>query len=87
MDGSSYNSATNVGYSPTFKDNVLSVETHIIDFNGDIYGKNIQVLFIERLRDEMTFAGPEELAAQIRKDVQRATELLSRKHINLQEHE
>jgi riboflavin kinase/FMN adenylyltransferase len=53
------------------------VETHIIHFNKDIYGKVIQVRFIERLRDEKTFSGPEELSDQIRKDVEKAREVLA----------
>ncbi|UCG12395.1 MAG: bifunctional riboflavin kinase/FAD synthetase [Deltaproteobacteria bacterium] len=78
IDGERHEGATNIGYSPTFKDGAFSVETHIIDFSGDIYGKIIQVCFVERIRDEKAFSGPEELAAQIHKDVQRAREILSR---------
>ena len=77
IDGRRYEGATNIGYSPTFQNGAFSVETHIMDFNRDIYGKVIQVRFIERLRDEKTFSGPEELAAQIHKDVERAKQVLA----------
>ncbi|MFP3871240.1 MAG: bifunctional riboflavin kinase/FAD synthetase [Syntrophobacteria bacterium] len=77
VDATLYQGATNIGYSPTFKNGVLSVETHILDFTGDIYGKGIQVRFIQRLRDERTFSGPQELTAQIQKDVESAKEVLA----------
>jgi riboflavin kinase/FMN adenylyltransferase len=79
VDGKRYEGATNIGYSPTFKNGAFSVETHIMDFSEDIYGKVIQVRFIERLRDEKTFSGPEELSAQISKDVELAREVLSQR--------
>ncbi|MCP4669596.1 MAG: bifunctional riboflavin kinase/FAD synthetase [Deltaproteobacteria bacterium] len=70
------NGVTNIGYNPTFKDRRLSVETHILDFSQDLLGKAIRVNFIERLRDEKTFASVEELADQIGKDIARARPLL-----------
>jgi riboflavin kinase/FMN adenylyltransferase len=79
VDGRRYQGATNIGYSPTFKNGVFSVETHLIDFSGDLYGKTLQVRFIKRLRDEKAFSGPQELAAQIQRDVQKAREILSRR--------
>jgi riboflavin kinase/FMN adenylyltransferase len=79
IEGKLYDGATNIGYSPTFENGAFSVETHIFDFSGDIYGKTIQVRFIERLREEKTFSGPEELSTQIRKDVRRAKEILAKR--------
>jgi riboflavin kinase/FMN adenylyltransferase len=78
IEGRLYEGATNIGYSPTFENGAFSVETHVLDFSGDIYGKIIQVRFIERLRDEKTFSGPEELSQQIKKDVDRAREILAK---------
>jgi riboflavin kinase/FMN adenylyltransferase len=66
---------TNIGYNPTFGDEALSVETHLLDFSGDILGKTIRVNFIKRLRDEKTYGSVEELADQIAQDVQEAKEL------------
>ena len=79
IEGQLYDGATNIGCSPTFKNGAFSVETHILDFSEDIYGKVIQVRFIERLRDEKTFSGPEELSCQIQKDVELAREILAKR--------
>jgi riboflavin kinase / FMN adenylyltransferase len=67
----------NIGFNPTFAGGRLSIEVHIFDFHENIYGEALDVLFIERIRDEVRFAGPEELIVQIGKDVSRARELLS----------
>ena len=68
--------AANLGFNPTFGDTDLSLEVHIFDFSDNIYGKPITVRFIERLRDEIKFAGVEELTTQIRKDVEEAKKIL-----------
>jgi riboflavin kinase/FMN adenylyltransferase len=67
---------TNIGYNPTFGDAALSVETHLLDFSGDLLGKTIRVNFIQRLRDEKTFPNVETLSAQIGKDIIEARRLL-----------
>ncbi len=73
LNGVLYNSVTNIGRNPTFKDaGKLTVETHILDFEDDIYGKSIEVFFIERLRKEKKFEGTDELIRQIQKDVKAA---------------
>ena len=76
VDDKEHLGAANLGYNPTFGDTELSLEVHILDFDGNIYGKPIAVRFIERLRDEKRFSGPEELAVQIRKDVEKARKIL-----------
>jgi riboflavin kinase / FMN adenylyltransferase len=64
-----HNSITNIGYNPTIADNKrISVETHIFDFNQDIYGKEIEVQFLSRVRGEIKFAGLEQLKEQMRLD-------------------
>jgi riboflavin kinase/FMN adenylyltransferase len=75
VNGHIYCGVTNIGYNPTFGDKVLSVETHLLDFSGDIVGKTIKINFIKRLRDEKTYGSAEELADQIALDVQEAKEL------------
>ncbi len=67
----------NIGYSPTFDDNVFTIEIHILDFHNDIYGKNIRVNIVERIRDERKFASLNELTDQIRKDIQVARNILT----------
>jgi riboflavin kinase/FMN adenylyltransferase len=77
LDGKLYNSITNIGRNPTFKDGGgISVETHIFDFDRDIYGRHIEVFFLSRLRGEKRFKDKEALAEQIGKDVRKATEYL-----------
>lgn len=71
-----YDGVTNIGYNPTFGDAGLSVETHILDFQENLLGKQIRIKFIERLRDEKTFESVEDLVAQIKRDIARATEIL-----------
>ncbi len=66
--GARYPSMTNVGVRPTFGGTTLSVETHLIDVEEDLYGQRVEVRFLARLRDERKFAGPAELADQIARD-------------------
>lgn len=58
----------NIGYRPTFGDGGLSLEVHILDFDEDLYGKNIQITFQERLRDEVKFPNIDALIAQLQQD-------------------
>ncbi len=64
-----HESITNIGVRPTFEESKLTVETHIFDFNDDLYGKEVRINFVERLRDEKRFASVGELVAQIEHDV------------------
>ncbi len=75
-DGKCYGGVLNIGYNPTFGEERLSAETHIFDFNQDIYGKPIKINLLQFLRGEQKFNGPVELAAQIGKDVYQAKEVL-----------
>lgn len=61
-------SVTNVGKRPTFEGSELGVETHLIDFEEDLYGERIEVRFLARIRDETRFASAHELADQIARD-------------------
>jgi riboflavin kinase/FMN adenylyltransferase len=65
-------SVTNIGVRPTFNGTKLSVETHLLDFSGDVSAKRMELRFWKRLRSEKKFSGPEELRAQIAKDIQSA---------------
>ena len=68
--------AVNVGVRPTFETGRgLLVEAHLIDFDGDLYGRTLRIAFISRLRGERRFAGVEELIAQMHRDVEAAREL------------
>lgn len=72
-----YQGVANIGFSPTFDDHKFTIEIHLLDFNQNIYEKNIQVNFIQRLRSEKKFNNIEELSAQIRKDIEIARNILN----------
>lgn len=88
-EGKCYGGVLNIGHNPTFADNDpnagISAETHIFDFNQDIYGKPIKINLLRFLREEKKFSGPGELAAQIALDVADAKKVLTeaRKEIRL----
>jgi phosphoribosyl 1,2-cyclic phosphate phosphodiesterase len=71
-------SVTNVGMRPTFNGAALTVETHLLDYFGEVEGKSIEVRFWKRLREEKKFSGPEELRAQIARDIASAGRFFSR---------
>ncbi|SDY84690.1 riboflavin kinase / FMN adenylyltransferase [Proteiniborus ethanoligenes] len=74
VNGKKYLSVTNVGNNPTFNDAGFSFETHIIDFNEDIYGKKIEVLFDDFIRDEIKFSNKDELINQVMDDIKKTIE-------------
>ncbi|MDI6752638.1 MAG: bifunctional riboflavin kinase/FAD synthetase [bacterium] len=61
----------NLGRRPTFSENKLILEVHIFGFSGNLYGKNLSIQFLDRIRDEIKFSSKEELSAQIKKDIER----------------
>lgn len=78
VEGRMFKAVTNVGTRPTFQGEATTVETHIIGFEGDLYGETLRVLFAKRLRDEIRFESGEALACQISQDVERAKAVLDR---------
>jgi riboflavin kinase/FMN adenylyltransferase len=69
--GSVFDAVTNVGRRPTFEPGDLAlVESHLLDFEGDAYGRRVEVAFDFRLREERRFDGPDALRTQIARDVQ-----------------
>ena len=66
---------TNVGPNPTFRDSAFSVETHILDFQGNLYGREIGLYFLTRLRDTRSFSSPRLLREQIGDDINRGREI------------
>ena len=66
-------SVTNVGVRPTFDGSAVTVESHLLDVEEDLYGVRVDVRFLARLRDEMRFEGPAQLADQIARDAAAAT--------------
>ncbi|MBI2521573.1 MAG: bifunctional riboflavin kinase/FAD synthetase [Bdellovibrio sp.] len=74
--GMKFQSITNVGNNPTFlTTNELFVESHIFDFSNEIYGEQLEIFFLEKIRDEKKFSNVNELVAQIRKDIDKSMNL------------
>jgi riboflavin kinase/FMN adenylyltransferase len=71
-----YPAVANIGLRPTFGSEERLLETHLLDFEGDLYEQEIEIYFIDRLRDEVRFPDAEALKAQMAKDVERASEML-----------
>lgn len=70
IDDRTYKGITNVGYKPTVNnEKTRNIETHIFDFNGNIYGKTVTVRFEKFIRKEKKFSSVEELKKQIEKDI------------------
>jgi riboflavin kinase/FMN adenylyltransferase len=70
--GTRWPGAANIGPNPTFGENARKVEVHLIGFQGDLYGQELSVDFLDRLRDTRPFGSVDELVAQLRADVERA---------------
>ncbi|HZH78225.1 MAG TPA: bifunctional riboflavin kinase/FAD synthetase [Archangium sp.] len=70
--------AANIGVKPTFGGTVVTIEAHLLDFQGDLYGKELRVQFLERLRPEQRFASVAELVGQIKRDVEAARTVIAR---------
>ena len=68
LDGMRYHGMANIGTRPTFNNGGLSVEVHILDFDQDIYGKQIEVQFVKMIRPEVKFNSVADLIAQLKKD-------------------
>jgi len=69
IDGRTYPAAVSIGSLPTFTENVYQIEAHLIDFNGDLYGKSIGVELLDWLREQIKFSGIEALKSQLHRDI------------------
>jgi riboflavin kinase/FMN adenylyltransferase len=74
--GQRWPAAASIGPNPTFAEQEQKIEVHLIGFQGDLYNREIALDFARRLRDVRTFAGVEELVAQLRRDVEQARQVL-----------
>ncbi|MBI4882366.1 MAG: riboflavin biosynthesis protein RibF [Planctomycetes bacterium] len=78
IDGREERGVLNIGRRPTFSpDGGLTVEAHLIDFSGDLYGLDLEVLPVQRIRDEMRFESVGALVAQIGRDIEEARRILA----------
>ena len=71
-----YQGVTNIGRNPTFGNEGLSIEVHVFGLEENLYGERLNILFVERLRDERKFDSIEALTEQIAVDIRRAKEIL-----------
>ena len=78
VDDRKYMSAVNIGINPTFTPDkqIPNAEAYILDFNRDIYGKDVKIEFVARLRDELKFDSVKALVEQIQKDIAKVREVL-----------
>jgi riboflavin kinase / FMN adenylyltransferase len=76
VGGQRYGGAANLGVRPTFAGEGRSLEVHLLDFTGDLYGQLAEVEFVARLRPEQRFPGVEALVAQISEDIRRSRDIL-----------
>ncbi len=67
---------TSVGTNPTFGGDVLTIETHLLDFHRDLYNQDLEIDFMQRIRDQVKFDGPQALIRQIEADIARTREIL-----------
>jgi riboflavin kinase/FMN adenylyltransferase len=65
-------SVTNIGVRPTFNGTTVTVETHLLDFSGEVLAKRMELRFWKRLRSEKKFSSPDDLRTQIAKDIRSA---------------
>lgn len=69
IEGRTFRGVTNVGTKPTYEDYTHNIETHIIGYSGDLYGHNLKILFLDRLRDVIKYETIEALVARINEDI------------------
>ncbi len=78
VGGQTWKAVTNIGFRPTFGEGITSprIEAHLMGFSGDLYGEDLSLRFIDRLRDEMKFECVSALQAQIKADIVKALHIL-----------
>ncbi len=76
IGGKTYKSVTNIGKRPTFGDNPRSIETYVMDYRDNLYGRELRIDIVERLRGEKKFDSVEALKKQIALDIEKAIAVL-----------
>jgi len=77
IDGRAYQAMTNIGQNPTFGDSKRAVEVYVVDYQGDLYGHELKIDIMERLRGEQKFDSVEELKQQMTEDVKHGKAILN----------
>jgi riboflavin kinase / FMN adenylyltransferase len=78
IGGETFQGVTHIGPASTFGETEVKVETHVFDFNEEVYGKTATVYFVKHLRDVAKFDSTEELVAQINQDIAQARAALQK---------
>jgi riboflavin kinase/FMN adenylyltransferase len=76
INGNAYEAMTNIGKNPTFGLHQCTVEAYLIDYHGDLYGTDLQLDIIARLRDEKKFSSTDELKKQVTEDILKGKKIL-----------
>lgn len=84
VDGKIYKSFSNYGKKPTFSDENIVLETHLFDFDGDLYGKCIRVYFIKKIRDITKFVSKEALKQQLFEDKNKSLDFFSKSGLQIE---
>lgn len=82
LDGTVYGAATNVGVRPTFDHGTPSVEAYLLDFDGDLYGRELELAFVQRLRPELRFDSLQALIDQMHDDVTQTRRVLQEQRVH-----
>jgi riboflavin kinase / FMN adenylyltransferase len=77
LDGAAHGAVVNAGVRPTFEEKVFTIEAHLLDFSGDLYGRRARLDFVAHLRDERKFASVDALKAQVAADIAEARRALA----------
>ncbi len=76
-----YDAVVNIGRRPTFEQQEATLEIHLLDFRGDLYGETLRVYFMQRLRPEQRFESAEALKQAVCRDIERARQMLAEQEI------
>jgi riboflavin kinase/FMN adenylyltransferase len=76
-----FDGVLNIGWNPTFGNQEVTVEVHLLDFDGDLYGESLRIYFFERLRNEKRFSSVEELIRAIQADIVSARQILATRRL------
>jgi riboflavin kinase/FMN adenylyltransferase len=76
INGNTYQAMTNIGKNPTFGVNKRTIEAYLIDYHGDLYGSDLQLDIVARLRDEKKFDNADELKRQVAEDIRKGKKIL-----------
>lgn len=79
VNGKKYEAVLNMGWQPSLGKNSFRIEAHLLDFDQDIYGEGIEIIFVKKLREEKRFESLDDLANQIKDDIMNARKILVEK--------